>query len=318
MNKSLALLSPDEVLAYALEAIRAAPKLGESTKRKYTEALLKFTGAGLSLLSPDDLRNYCLTASGSRKAFLKAGTSKVYHRMELDVKANATPETIDADTAKLYRLQALQESITVSKQKGEKVHSWLLPVELKSLISQTRKNGNSLMEIRDRVILGLLSNAMLRRSEAVSIKFSDVTSRDGYTILEVTGKGAKTRGVKLSESLAADISYLEDVLSEGFILRAMLKRKKLPEGYTRISEYCVGKSITSGAIYNLVAKYGKFIKKELQPHDLRRTGSQIAWKAGVPIEQISLALGHESLETTILYLGIERDWDKQPSDFIPY
>jgi len=316
MNK-LQTISPDRALSLVLEDIRVSD-LQDTTKHKYTKALTNYSLAGLSLLSPDDLRSYCLTASGSTKSFLKAGIRRLARAIEHQAKSAATPENIDKTTALIYRSQALMESITVSKPKGEKVHTWLSPVELKELISQTRKNGNSLMEIRDRVILGLLSNAMLRRSEAVSIKFSDVTSRDGYTILEVTGKGAKTRGVKLSESLAADISYLEGVLSEGFILRAMLKREKLPEGYTRISEYCVGKSITSGAIYNLVAKYGKFIKKELQPHDLRRTGSQTAWKAGVPIEQISLALGHESLETTILYLGIERDWDKQPSDFIPY
>jgi integrase len=76
--------------------------------------------------------------------------------------------------------------------------------------------------------------------------------------------------------------------------------------------------MSSQALYNLVIKYGKMIGRQLQPHDLRRTGAQIAWKAGVPIEQISLALGHESIETTSLYLGIERDWEKQPADFIPY
>ena len=142
--------------------------------------------------------------------------------------------------------------------------------------------------------------------------------RDGYHIVEVVGKGAKTRGVKLSPVLSKDILFLQDQWGGNVILRPLLKRKKRPKGYAQVGDLWVGKSMSSQSLYNLVVKYGKMIGRQLQPHDLRRTGAQIAWKAGVPIEQISLALGHESIETTSLYLGIERDWEKQPAVFIPY
>jgi integrase/recombinase XerD len=164
----------------------------------------------------------------------------------------------------------------------------------------------------------LMSNGMLRRSEAVLLRFSDLKERDGHHVLEVVGKGAKTRGVKLSPVLSKDIRFLQEQWGDGAILRPLIKRKKQPTGHMRIGDLWAGKSMSSQALYNLVIKYGKMIGRQLQPHDLRRTGAQIAWKAGVPIEQISLALGHESIETTSLYLGIERDWEKQPADFIPY
>ena len=105
--------------------------------------------------------------------------------------------------------------------------------------------------------------------------------------------------------------YESEILAEYEELKGTRRDKPL-------HDIAVGEAMSSQALYDLVIKYGKMIGKQLQPHDLRRTGAQIAWKAGVPIEQISLSLGHESIETTSLYLGIERDWEKQPADFIPY
>ncbi len=159
---------------------------------------------------------------------------------------------------------------------------------------------------------------MLRRSGAVELQFSDLKVRDGYHIVEVVGKGADPRGVKLSPVLSKDILFLQDLWGGSAILRPLLKRKKRPEGYAQVGDLWVGKSMSSQALYNLVIKYGKMIGRQLRPHDLEKGRPRVAWKAGVPIEQISLALGHESIETTSLYLGIERDWEKQPADFIPY
>lgn len=325
MNKSLANITPDRALSLVLKAIEDNPKLQDTTKDKYSKALENYSAGGKrSVLDADSLAKYCKTASESTKSFLKAGIGKLIKAEKSRIASYADPyhpEVVKLNAMMEQRFRQLDEvggAIEIETPKGEKVHTWLSPVELKDLIAKTRENGSTLIEIRDRVALGLMSNGMLRRSEAVSLLFSDVKEREGYSILEVKGKGAKTRGVKLSDSLAKDIDCLRELLGDGFILRAMLKRKVAPEGYTLIGDYYVGKSISSQALYDITAKYGKKIGKSLQPHDLRRTGSQIAWKAGVPIEQVSLALGHESIETTVLYLGIERDWDKQPSDFIPY
>lgn len=318
-EKSLILAQPDQALEFVINAISTDPKLQNSTKLKYIQALVNYTRPGNSILDSQQLKEYALTASGSTKSFLKAGIRKFALALEQEAKSGAGPENIATTQAIIWRAQALMNSIHVEKPKGEKVHNWLSAPELKNLISQTRKNGSSLIEIRDRVALGLLSNSLLRRSESVSIKFSDIKERDGYSILQVVGKGAKTRGVKLSAGLAQDIKSLKRIIGAGYILRPILKRKKCPPGYKKIGEYFIGKNITAQAIYNLVLKYGKMIKKpDLQAHDLRRTGSRIAWLAKVPIEQISMTLGHEKIETTVLYLGIKREWMSQPCDHIPY
>lgn len=306
------------LLQQTVRAIELDDSLQRSTKDKYISALQKYCNTGGSLANPIQLRDYAAGLAVSERAFLKAGISRMAKEIEYQVKSGATPENIDLVQANIFRAEALTSSIAVTQPKGEKVHTWLSSHELKVLISKTHKSKYNLIGARDRVALGLMSNGMLRRSEAVELQFSDLKVRDGYHILEVVGKGAKTRGVKLSPVLSKDILFLQDQWGGNAILRPLLKRKKPPRGYIRVGDLLVGKTMSSQALYNLVIKYGKMLGKQLQPHDLRRTGAQIAWKAGVPIEQISLTLGHESIETTSLYLGIERDWEKQPADFIPY
>jgi integrase len=43
----------------------------------------------------------------------------------------------------------------------------------------------------------------------------------------------------------------------------------------------------------------------LAPHDLRRTYAQIGYDAGVPITQIAVLLGHNSVATTQRYLDLD-------------
>jgi len=322
-NNTLATISPDttsdNALDLVLNAIKNDPTLQPSTKRAYTRALYNYAGAGLSLLDPDQLKEYCLGVSSSTRSFLKAGINKLAAAIEHQTKSGATPDNIAVSQALIWRSQALAESIQIESEKGEKVHTWLTGPELQGMISLTRNNGSTtLIQLRDRVSLGLMSNGMLRRQEVAELKFENIVERDGYTILEVTGKGNKKRGVKLSAGLAQDIKALKDILKSGHVIRPILQRKKCPEGYTKIGEYFIGESISSQSLYNLVGKYGQMIDKDLQPHDLRRSGSRISYDAGVPLDQISLCLGHASIETTMTYIGTSRDWTSQPADFIPY
>jgi len=52
------------------------------------------------------------------------------------------------------------------------------------------------------------------------------------------------------------------------------------------------------------------------PHDLRRTFSKLARQGGAPLEQIQLALGHTSIQTTERYLGTAQDLTDGPGDHI--
>ena len=70
---------------------------------------------------------------------------------------------------------------------------------------------------------------------------------------------------------------------------------------------------------NIVQKRGKMIGKlGLQPHDLKRTCTELGRWAGVFIEQISSLLGHATIKTTQDYLNIELNLETTVSDFVPF
>ena len=51
--------------------------------------------------------------------------------------------------------------------------------------------------------------------------------------------------------------------------------------------------------------------KEVHPHKFRRTAATIALSRGIPIEQVQQMLGHESINTTLIYAKIADDAVKQ-------
>lgn len=64
--------------------------------------------------------------------------------------------------------------------------------------------------------------------------------------------------------------------------------------------------MSADAIADVVATYA-LTRWDLAPHDLRRTFAKLARSGQAPLEQIQLALGHRSIQTTQRYLGSELD-----------
>ncbi len=228
-------------------------------------------------------------------------------------KGSATPENISSTQAAVFRAQALQHTIKIRQPQVERAHTWLTWFEAEQLLDacQRRVSGKAEIRIfvqRDRLAIGLMMAAGLRREEAASLQFTDIVKQNERYVLNVTGKGAKDRVVPINKRLAeAIIDWQFLVNAEGLILRS-LGRNKEP-----------GESISTTGLYNIVQKRGAMIgKPELQPHDLRRTYAELGRRAGVPISQISKLLGHASIETTQEYLNIELDLDNTISDFVPF
>jgi len=274
---------------FVIQAIQNDPTLQPSTKHQYIKAIENYLATGGNLTDPQSLTKYALTVG------------------------SATPDNIAVIQAAVFRAQALQSAIKIKTPLGEKAHAWLSYHEAKQLLEACyrRPNGKKEYEIytlRDRLGIGLMMAAGLRREEAASLQFTNIVKQDKRYVLNVTGKGAKSRVVPISDSLAEaiiDWQFLID--TEGLILRSLGRNKEPKE------------SISTTGLYNIVQKRGRMIgKPELQPHDLRRTYAELGRRAGVPISQISILLGHSSIETTQDYLNIELDLDTTISDFVPF
>jgi len=298
---------------FVVQAIQNDPTLQQSTKHQYIKAIENYLATGESLTDPQALTEYALTVGSSTRSFLAAAVTRMAQELEQLAKGSARPDNIDVIQAAVFRTQALQNAIKTQQTKGEKAHAWLSYHEAELLLEacNRRPSGKKEFEIytlRDRLAIGLMMAAGLRREEAANIQFTDIIKQDKRYVLNVTGKGAKSRVVPISTKLAEaiiDWQFLID--TEGLILRS-LGRNKEPKD-----------SISTTGLYNIVQKRGTMIgKPELQPHDLRRTYAELGRRAGVPISQISKLLGHSSIETTQEYLNIELDLETTISDFVPF
>jgi len=281
------------------------PKLADSTKYQYRKAIVNAINAGISLTNPDELATYAKTLNKSSKSFLKSAIRLWSKGIELKAKSQATPGNVDAIKATEYRLEALNEAIQVEGSKGQKLHTWLTQSEVKQLVATP--NTKTTKGQRDRIVLGLLVGAGLRREELVNLTFEDVVKQSNRTVLNVTGKGAKDRIVPISNSLAEALEDWKAIVGNGRIARSVTKGDK------------IGKSISAIGIFHIANNAGKVIgKNDLAPHDLRRSFAQIGYEAGIPITQISKLLGHSSIDTTQRYLNLDLNLETTISDFIPF
>lgn len=293
-----------------LAMIDSNPKLQPTTKAQYKKAIGNALAAGVSLSDPASLGQYAAALPKSSRSFLKAAVRLWGDDLALQAKSGATPDNVSAVTATVYRLEALNEAIQVEATKGQKAHSWLSQSEVRRLMDSP--NPATIAGKRDRVILGLLVGAGLRREELAGLMFEDIVLQPVggkfRTVLNVRGKGAKDRVVPINDRLAAAIDTWGALVgNNGPIARSITKGGK------------VGAGLSAIGIFGIVAKAGAAIgKPELAPHDLRRTYAQLGYEAGIAITQISKLLGHASIATTQRYLNLDLDLAQTVSDFIPF
>lgn len=288
--------------------IRAHPSLQPSTKEQYLSLLRRYQDTGRSLSKATDLAEYAATLPKSGQAYLKAIVRLWGQHIALQAKAGATPENIAAVQATVYRVEALNEAIQVEGGKGQKAHTWLTQAEVKRMMESCKATPKGK---RDRVVLGLLTGAGLRREEASNLTFTNIVLQPVAgkfrTVLNVHGKGAKDRIVPISDRLAALLDEWGAMVgNQGNVARKVNKGG------------AIGDSLSDVGIFHLVRAAGAAIgKPNLDPHDLRRTYAQLGYEAGIPITQVSKLLGHANVATTQRYLNLDLDLGTTISDFIP-
>ena len=311
MTKQTAIITTsNQRQTFDMKAIDRA-NLQPTTKYKYKRELEAMAAAGVNPLNFEALAIYADNLKSSRKTFLKSALRMISTDYERTTKGGATPANIAQVQTVVYRLEAMRSAINVKKHKGSKAHNWLSQAQVKEI---TALCGNDLIGRRDWIVLALLLGAGLRRDELATLTFDAIKTQPMKggkirTVLEVTGKGNKTRVIPISKAIAARLlSWRDEVMIGGMVARSISKGSKNK----------IGASLSSIGIYKLVANYGAMIgKPELAPHDMRRTFAQLGYEAGIPLTQLQTLLGHESIATTQKYLDLNLDIETTVSDFIP-
>lgn len=148
---------------------------------------------------------------------------------------------------------------------------------------------------RDRTLLLLMLQTGLRVSEAVSLKMSDVELGTGAHV-RCFGKGRKKRATPLRSDCRKSLKLWLDEIQ--------------PNQDDPLFASKLGRALSRDAVERLVRKYVKAASlacpslgvKHITPHVLRHTAAMQLLYSGVDRTVIALWLGHESVETTQMYL----------------
>jgi integrase/recombinase XerD len=148
---------------------------------------------------------------------------------------------------------------------------------------------------RNRIILEILYDTAIRRSEMAGIKVSDLDLNAGF--IHVRGKGDKDRVVPLSSRVCR--------LVETYILMvrpAMLNAKDT--GHLIVNRW--GRQMDPNGVWKAVKRCVELagIRKNVSTHTFRHTCATHMLKNGAPVRHLQEMLGHESLESTQIYTRV--------------
>ena len=145
--------------------------------------------------------------------------------------------------------------------------------------------------IREHAIIEFLYSTGARVSELTVIKKSDINWYDKS--VRLFGKGKKHRISFLNAKAEVALKkYLELRDDDCEYLFATIKRP-----YRNLSKDGVEKIVR-----NIARRASDSVGKHITPHILRHTTATTALQSGMPIADISKLLGHESIDTTMIYV----------------
>jgi len=180
-----------------------------------------------------------------------------------------------------------------SKRFTRPLIDFLTPPEIQALLSAT--DQQTWIGQRDHALLLTAVQTGLRLSEITGLRHQDVSIGPGAHVCCV-GKGRKQRSTPLVKTTAN-------------VLKAWIQREGREDSRFLFPSSGGGR-MSSDAVQRLVHKYANaakescpsLAKKKITPHVLRHTAAMELLQAGVDRSLIAIWLGHESLETTQIYL----------------
>ncbi len=170
-------------------------------------------------------------------------------------------------------------------------------------------------KVRNRFLFMMMIFTGMRRSEIVSLKWSDVNTRSNE--ITVLGKGSKERIIPLKKDIRYEYLDFKDLIEEfkskgynmdsSYIFRSEHKDKKSGEKNTHMHPKNVENIINS-----IVKRAG--IEKKITPHNLRHNFASYALKSGMSIPSLSAILGHSSPDITMKIYAHEISMDERKKE----
>lgn len=307
-DKDLATIGSMDFLDPFVKAILAGYE-NPNTKRTYTRALREFLEWLLvdGLLPSPPLNK--LVVNGYKDYLVQAGTGGHSINQRLTAIKRLAEELMDHGVLDMQTVMGIRR-VKPIRIEGKPAGNWLTTKQAQELLDAPDITTSA--GIRDRAILAVLIGCGLRRSEVASLTYAHIQEREGrWAIIDLIGKRNKVRTVLIA-------SWVYKALKEWFVSAALLSpTQKLFVRINKGDRMYPEKGIHSDSVRLVVEKYAEMIKVNISAHDLRRTFARLTYGAGADISQIQMDMGHDNIETTMKYIGAERDWHNAPSDRLP-
>ncbi len=184
-------------------------------------------------------------------------------------------------------------SIELPKQVRRLPKVILSSIDIKHLMAAC--DMRTTMGYRDRVVLEILYDTAIRRSELAHLKLCDLDLDAG--VILVHGKGGKQRVVPVSSRVCELISAYIIGIRPGYV-------HGQDPGYLFLNPE--GRTVNVHLIWQIVKRCARLakLKTSITTHTLRHTCATHMLKNGAPIRHLQEMLGHQSPATTQIYTHV--------------
>ena len=266
--------------------------LAPGTRRNYKAIILLLIASVTNPLDYNELMAFAHSLeSSSARSNLKAAYRIITKDYVNRAKVNPAA-SVESIQRFIWLTEALNDALTVSQPASRRTPHWLSQAQVIQITAAAKA-----VSIRDYIVLAVLLGAGLRRDELAHLTFDDlrqIPTGDGMQdVITIIGKGDKKRTIPISSLLANNLREWKLITGGGRVARRIRKNGKMEA------------SLSTDAIEDIVRKYGLIIGvDDLEPHDCRRSYGRILYHKTNDIALVMNLLGHSSIKTTQIYIGV--------------
>lgn len=275
--------------------------LGKETKRAYVQAIKEFFGKDLCNITIEDMQavtpemanNYAMNLlnNGLKRTSINRKLSALHSFYKFLCRRSVgimTYNPFDSDEG-CIRFKNAQKNYIAKRA--------LVADEVKTMFDLA-KMDNSIIGVRDLLVLELLATTGMRRAEICEIKIGDIQLTQGVYAINIVGKGNKERIIVASNEVMG-------IINKYMNMRGITMKDK--DEYLLVS-HANRKSgsgkVSTNMIYRIVKHYAELADIDpdtISPHTLRHTFATQCIGMGTPIQDVQQLMGHASINTTELY-----------------
>lgn len=197
----------------------------------------------------------------------------------------------------------------IKGQSGNKLPSFMSENEIKQFIDSintfpfTQKTAN-----RNPLIIKLILYTGIRVSEALNIKYKDISSDNEHFIIQVRGKGNKPRIVMILKK------HIE-VLLDNWMLQKKALGLKNEYIFCNFQDKALTQAYISRCVEQILS-YAGIRKEKNGAHMLRHSFATLLYQKSLDLVLVQEALGHASISTSRIYTHFDTTRLKKATSII--